>query len=273
MRKFERKVFNGEKLFLVAEQGSTQSMGYVLISRDKKVIVVDGGTAKEADVLEEYLLQNGGRVSAWFFTHAHSDHINAATEILGRGKIAVETIVYRFPPEMFIVEVEPKELSSFRNFQQAVEKTKARVFTLGAGDQFQFDSVTITALNDCVTTWKERKINNTSIALRAETGGKSILFLGDMEREAGDMLIAAHPDLRGGLVQMSHHGNGGVGREVYESLQPEICLWNTPVWLWNNDNGGGIGSGNWTTLETRKWMEELGVTDHIVSKDGCIEIF
>ena len=31
--------------------------------------------------------------------------------------------------------------------------------------------------------------------------------------------------------------------------------------------GGGIGSGPWLTLETRKWMDELGVKEHYVAKD------
>ena len=39
-------------------------------------------------------------------------------------------------------------------------------------------------------------------------------------------------------------------------------------WLWDNDNGGGIGSGDWKTLETRQWMEELGVRVNYCIKDG-----
>lgn len=42
----------------------------------------------------------------------------------------------------------------------------------------------------------------------------------------------------------------------------------TPDWLWDNDSGAGKGSGPWKTLETRSWMEELGVREHIVAKDG-----
>ena len=37
---------------------------------------------------------------------------------------------------------------------------------------------------------------------------------------------------------------------------------------WNNDNGGGIGSGDWKTLETRQWMEELGIRANYCIKDG-----
>ena len=69
---------------------------------------------------------------------------------------------------------------------------------------------------------------------------------------------------------MSHHGQSGVDKDVYETIQPEICLWPTPEWLWNNNPGSGYNTGNWTTLETRKWVEDLKVKTNYVEKDGDI---
>ena len=45
-------------------------------------------------------------------------------------------------------------------------------------------------------------------------------------------------------------------------------MWNSPEWLWDNDNGGGKGSGSYLTLKVREWMNELGVKKHYVMKDG-----
>ena len=100
--------------------------------------------------------------------------------------------------------------------------------------------------------------------------GKKAIFLGDMGEEAGKQLIADNPPekLKCDIVQMAHHGQDGVGFEVYRILQPEICLWGAPSWLWNNDSGSGMGSGNWKTIETRKWMAQLGVPYHLCIKDG-----
>ena len=58
---------------------------------------------------------------------------------------------------------------------------------------------------------------------------------------------------------MAHHGQWGVNFNMYKLIMPKICLWPTPDWLWNNDNGEGYGTGPWRTLETRGWMEQLGV--------------
>ena len=71
---------------------------------------------------------------------------------------------------------------------------------------------------------------------------------------------------------MSHHGQSGATKELYKEISPKICLWPSPDWLWNNDSGAGENSGPWKTLETRKWMEELGVTKNYIEKDGDITI-
>ncbi len=103
-----------------------------------------------------------------------------------------------------------------------------------------------------------------------DINGRKALFLGDMSAEAGKQLIAenAAESVKCDIVQMAHHGQDGVGLEVYKVLQPEICLWCAPEWLWNNDSGSGLDTGNWKTLETRRWMAQLGVPYHLCIKDG-----
>lgn len=71
---------------------------------------------------------------------------------------------------------------------------------------------------------------------------------------------------------MAHHGQAGATEELYKEINPIICLWPTPKWLWNNDNGGGENSGTWKTMETRSWMENIGVKQNHVAKDGDIAI-
>lgn len=64
--------------------------------------------------------------------------------------------------------------------------------------------------------------------------------------------------LRCDIVRMAHHVQDGVDRSFYNVVQPKICLYTTPEWLWNNDSGSGMNSGPWKTLETRRRMRELG---------------
>lgn len=82
-------------------------------------------------------------------------------------------------------------------------------------------------------------------------------------------------ELDSDYVQMAHHGQNGVTYEFYQAVSPKYCLWPTPEWLWNNDNGGGYNSGPWKTLETREWIEKLDVEENYIAKDGdkVIRIF
>ena len=100
-----------------------------------------------------------------------------------------------------------------------------------------------------------------------DLGGKSVLFTGDCEAEAGRKILRMWKDsglLGCDICVMSHHGQGGCDREFYEAVAPSVCLWPTPSWLWTNCDG----TGPFKTLETRQWIQEMGVREQYVMKDG-----
>jgi hypothetical protein len=115
-------------------------------------------------------------------------------------------------------------------------------------------------------------INDTSIVVQVcFPNGKTALFLGDLGEHSGDVLAEMYgEDLRSDIVQMAHHGQQGTGKNVYELVNPSVCLWPTPDWLWTNDSGKGYNSGPWETFETREWMESLGVKLHGREFDGDV---
>ena len=117
-------------------------------------------------------------------------------------------------------------------------------------------------------------INNSSIAFRLWDATKSVLFTGDLGPEGGEKLLnsdqARH--LPADYVQMAHHGQKGVSEAFYAAVNPSFCLWPTPKWLWDNDNGGGPGSGPWKTLEVRAWMDKLAIKRHYCMHEGLHEI-
>ena len=61
---------------------------------------------------------------------------------------------------------------------------------------------------------------------------------------------------------MAHHGQNGVEENVYEAIQPSVCLWPTPQWLWDNEGG------SYTTPETKAWVKKLNVSRNYCMKDG-----
>ena len=111
------------------------------------------------------------------------------------------------------------------------------------------------------------------MVVKFDTGKTTFLVLGDTGIKSSEKLLKTQKEkLKSDIVQMAHHGQSGATKELYEQINPTICMWPTPEWLWNNDSGEGKGSGPWKTLETRLWMEELKVKKNYVEKDGDITI-
>jgi hypothetical protein len=63
---------------------------------------------------------------------------------------------------------------------------------------------------------------------------------------------------------MAHHGQNGVSEEFYKTVSFRACLWPTPSWVWEPGE-----NRTWLqTYDTRRWMDEKGITEHHVS---CLE--
>lgn len=87
---------------------------------------------------------------------------------------------------------------------------------------------------------------------------KSMIFLGDVYKKASEEILERPELLKADAVQMAHHGQNGAPKEVYDAIKPEICFFNCPEWLYENNSGEGYDSGKWKTIIVRGWIEELG---------------
>ena len=112
-------------------------------------------------------------------------------------------------------------------------------------------------------------INNASVMISVKAGGKTWLETGDLGVEGGrDAMKKLGARLKHDIVFLAHHGQNGVDKAFYAAVAPEAAVWPTPGWLWDNNNGGGVGSGPWRTNYTKCWMQELGVKkNYLLLKD------
>ena len=111
------------------------------------------------------------------------------------------------------------------------------------------------------------------MVIKFDTGKTTILILGDTGIQSSEKLINTQKDkLKSDIVQVAHHGQAGATEELYKLINPKICLWPTPTWLWNNDAGSGENTGSWKTFETRQWLENLNVQQNYIGKDGNVTI-
>ena len=267
----------GNKLYQLPDQSHSQMMSYIIATSTGKLIIIDGGTKEDSVFLREKIIELGnGYVEAWFLTHPHYDHCDALADILNNhtDKIIIKNIYYNFPSQDWADTYEPVYSENLLAITGALSNSCVSQSIIKKGDVLDFDSVKFIILNEPSMSITTNAINNFSAVIKMYTSHKSVLFLGDLGKEAGDKLLCEIDKevLKADIVQMAHHGQSGVSREFYMAVNPQICLWPTPEWLWNNDSGKGPGSGPWTIINEKSWMAELGVKYHFIAKDGLYVI-
>ena len=252
-------------------------MGYFIRTNSGKNIVIDGGIKEEADKLAQYIKSYGNKVDYWFLTHPHEDHVGAFIEIVENKDIEIDNIYYTANELEWFEQKNIVRTDEVEKFYKTLgnSKIKSKIKEPQIGEEILIDNgIKIEILGIKNPEITENAINNSSMVFKLYVNKKTIMFLGDTGTESSNKLIKMHTKnkLKSDIVQISHHGNNGATEELYQLIQPEICLWPTPNWLWDNNSGNGFNTGNWTTVETRTWMEKIGVKTHYVAKDGDITI-
>ncbi len=268
-------------------------MSFVIVTEKGNAIVIDGGRPDDMPLLKRYV---GGRhISAWILTHAHEDHISGFISECKRNILAdfdVEMIYYNFPPMDIINDHDVRDYEYFRSelletlpsFLEILPDIKERTHIAVQGEVIHIDEVEIEFIFSYHEGLTSNLMNDSSLVFKLKTPRKSVLFLGDIGPEAGDVLYFESKDkLKSDMVQMAHHGGFCCGMEVYAAIDPEVCLWccreesyngvNIPKVYYDKEKLKALG---WIRMHpitvTREWMDKLGVKRHYVTKDGTNEI-
>lgn len=266
---------DGFTLWQLPSQADDHGNSYVIRTPHGRVVAVDGGKVAEADYLRGFLAALGNEVDAWIVTHPHFDHVGAMDKLLrDRQGLRVHRVYEsRFTPEM--IDAEAGVAARVRDYYALLDDA-ADIETIEcrAGDEFAIDGVRFRILSQIDPSITVNVYNNSSMAFRVWDDDKSVVFLGDLGIEGGDKLLASpfRKDLDCDYLQLSHHGQNGCSERFYKSIRFRACLWPTATWLYDNDKGEGFDTGPWKSVETRRWMEEIGIAEHYVSCDGLCRI-
>lgn len=262
-------------LIQLSPQGSRQMMGYLIKANDK-LIVIDGGTLDDTENLITQINKKGGKVDYWFLTHAHDDHVGAFTKIVNNTEIPINKVFVSVNELSWYEQNEPERAEFTKQFLETLksEKLKDKVIEPKVNQIIEINNnIKAEILGIKNPEIVENPGNEQSMVTKFYIGAKTLLILGDTGINSSKKLLNKQKEkLKSDIVQMAHHGQSGATEELYKVVNPKICLWPTPQWLWNNDAGEGLNTGPWKTFETRKWMEKLKVEKNYIAKDGDIEI-
>ena len=270
-------------------------MSFVLVTKNDNVIVVDGGRPEDMPLLKEYI---GGRhIAAWILTHAHIDHISgfvSEIEKNGGADFDIGTVYYNFPPYSLIDNHNVPDYGYFTrelnetlpSFLAIEPKIRDRVHIVQQGESIDIDECHIDFLFTFHDGLYANLMNDSSLVFKVTTPNKTVLFMGDLGPDGGDVLFRESRHLlKSDIVQMAHHGHMNVSMEVYAAISPEACMWCAPAWLYAEEEVPHYLSDveklrrmgrirMYGTAVTRRWMELLGAKKHYVTANGtqCIEL-
>ncbi len=264
-------------LWQLGQFNNKVQMAYIIRTDDGKITVIDGGLASSASILEDYLIQLGGEVHTWILTHPHKDHIGALKKIIPNGRIEINRIIHSEIDLERIKIHEPKSFELTKDYYSVLKNSKIEVIDAKLWEKYSIgDGVELEIIGIKNEDILVNLVNNSSLVFKISSNSKSLLFLGDLGLEGGQVVMANTDSkvLKANYVQMAHHGQDGVTKDFYEIVDPQYALWPTPTWLWeNNLDAKGYNSGNWKTLTVRKWMENLHIIKNYVSgNEGTVQI-
>lgn len=264
-------------------------MSFVLVTKNDNVIVIDGGRESDMEYLKKYIA--GRHISAWILTHAHSDHISGFISEFEKNSgidFDIEKIYYNFPPIELLDNHDVEDYEYFKSelleqlpaFNKVLPLFKDKAHITYQGESVQIDELKIDFIFSYHEGLTANLMNDSSLVFKVTSPNKTVLFLGDLGPDGGDILYRELRHLlKSDIVQMAHHGHMNVSMEVYAAIEPKECMWCCPDWLYDEcevpsylaDTEKLKKMGRirmYGTGVTRKWMEQLGVKKHYVTKNG-----
>ncbi len=257
-------------LYQLSNQSYSQMMSYIVKWGDS-VLVVDVCMPEDGDNLIQSIkeISDDDTVDAWIITHYHQDHTGALAKCLESNseEIKIKKIYYNFPTRDWVSTYDAGCLGEYDAISNALSTFNSRIIVSENMDisTSEMKIKVILTFNPEITV---NGGNNSSSVYKIVCNNKTILFLGDLGEEGGEELIKKHKTEIENMdfVQMAHHGQAGVSKEVYQIIDPKYCLWPTPDWLWTNTDH------QYQIDQTKQWMEEIGVDKNYVADKGTIKI-
>ena len=265
-------------LHMLPSSSDTICNSFIITTQNGGLIVIDGGFRTETPYFLQSLKlisgENKPHVDAWFLSHPHDDHVSVFFDMIEnrREEFDVGTVYFNFPSRQYLAAEDLSSAGTMDWFYRVLPLFADRARIASEGDVINLRCARFRVLHSQNCAVKANRPNNASLVFRMELGGKSVIFTGDCGVESGKEILDRYSCsglLKCDICQMAHHGQNGCDRDFYEAVSPEICLWPTPSWVWSNCDG----KGELKTLEVRGWIDEMGITQNLVSKDGPVCIY
>lgn len=251
-------------------------MCYIMRCDDGSFFIIDTphwySVNDDIRIIEFLKKVSGGekpRVSGWFFSHAHEDHIGKFNDIVSYyyDRISIETVFYNFPSPSH--RDAPWDIPFFnamcdfrRNLDMHPEIKRVKLHT---GMRFAVRNIAFTVLctHEDIHPNPTQDFNNTSSVITAECAGTSVFFPGDASAYSDGVMIRRYNNaLKCDIMQIAHHGHSGTSPGFYRRAGAKCALF--PVTQIKFDEELPRQESNRTAIEI--------ADEYYIASNGTVEI-
>lgn len=195
-----------------------QGDAILIRSPDGHHALIDAGPPGSAWFLPEMLRSRGVASLDWVIaTHADADHIGG-----------MDAVLREFPVGKLLVGGSLATTQLFANLRDSVGELRQPVATVRRGARLPLGGEIVFEVLHPTEEFATGDLsrNDSSIVVRTEFGGVSILLTGDAEAPAErDMVDSLGEGLQSTIFLAAHHGSrGSTTEEFLEAVEPELAL-------------------------------------------------
>lgn len=229
----------------------------LIITPDKKTVLIDGGGSDSFDVGEKVLLpylldRRILKVDYVLISHFDTDHATGVAQILG--KIDVSSI---------ILTRQLEENDIYRHILSIAKEKKIKLIYVKEGDVLKIGGIKISIIHPENKLMINNPMNNNSIVCKVEYNSFSMLLTGDIEMEAEELILRKNINLKADVLKVAHHGSKtSTTGEFLKALNPKVAL----IGVGKNNNFGHPSN------EVIQRLKENGTRIYRTDENGEISI-
>ncbi len=195
-----------------------QGDSFLITTSRKNQILIDGGGSENGsydvgeNVLLPYMLDNNiSTIDYIFVSHAHADHIEG-----------IYTLIENLKVKNIFITTHNENNEYMTRLKSLCAKYRVNITNIKKGDAAVIDGVKFELLYPDKNTTDENE-NNLSMLLKVTAKDTTLLFTGDLEKEAEENL--KNINLKADILKVSHHGSKtSTTQEFLDKVNPDISI-------------------------------------------------
>ena len=226
-------------------------------------VLIDGGPNKNVIYeLEKVLKPTDRYIDLVILTHSEADHLTGLIDVFKRHRVGV-----------FIFNGRLATSAAFEELTKIISQRKIPIVILSEGNKIAHLKDKIIVIAPDKNNLKASKLNDTSLVLKLESQGLSVLFTGDIGNKIEKSLLGKYAsDLNVDILKVAHHGSKySSSPEFLKIAAPKLAI----IEVGKNSYGHPTAEvlNRLASIGSQVFRTDLNGTLKLILKEGKIYAF